>query len=456
MGYIFLFLISIIIDSENFIAGEKIIDLLSVVILIIGCLKYFPVYNSKLYYIPVHSNLQKWAFLLFITLIIISFWRTNSFLHTFVNIFKSSIQVVLFPLLTYFVFLRKVKEEDFQVKDFIMILIHVLAFFCIMNLLSIMAKPIFGTSSATVLKLIGLNIKKLDFPLYENVHPNTIGSLGGYLVVLVAGFYANIKEKTKWQNLFLKFYILVGLAIVFIGDSRGTLFGTLASVIILYLLVKLKMYSILKLSIFVLPISHIIFILTLETVADTEAMSSIARNRSELATGNSRGFIYSTANNELADFKPIHLIGYGEYGIYGAGLTKHYIHHFGEMDVKKKLKISVAHNSAVQAIFDVGYLGLFIFLILLYTIFHYTQRFYKEGYRYNILFSYFLVYHIFIGITETNFGKYWKFPFFMFIYMAILALSECSYIHFKKKNLPALIPNINPASEKIHKESLVY
>jgi hypothetical protein len=433
MPYIFLFLVFIILDGDNLLEGSKVFDLLTVAVLFAGFARYFPIRRAKLHFIPVVNPLTFIVFTLFFMLMLTSFWRSHNFLFSNIYNFKHTLITVMVAIVVYLGFqYNAVYQENFG-ERLVLAVIHVMGLFCLMNLISVIVNPTYGEAPSAILQGVGISTKRFKFPLYENIHSNSIGAVGGMLLVLSSGALVTLKVKKGFKRFAYIIYIIVGFAIAVIGDSRGTLFGAIICVAVMYMFVKTNKYSILRFSVLLLPLSHIFFMFVMQGLAESEAMSSISRNSSELATGNSRKFIYITANNELADIKPIHFIGYGEYGIYGAGLTIHYIHKFGELLPSEQVIISVAHNSAVQAIFDIGYIGLVIYILMLFLVFHQSQKLYKMGMPGFMIVSYFLLYHVITGISETYFGKYSKFSYYLLLYLAIVTFVSYNFEIYKQK-----------------------
>lgn len=435
MGFLFVFLLINIFDPQRFFGGGNIWDILSISSLMVGCIRYFPVRYSKLYYIPAVNAKGFVLFGLFLVLLIASFVRTHSFLNTQFSVLKNSFTLILVPLFIYFYYQYESQKADFSDEKLFMLLIHVLGIFCFANFIFFIVKPGFGDGFATVPSIIGINTNSIIFPLYPNFHPNIIGSLGGFLVVLSFGFYKHVSGLDPFEKITLLFYICIGFLITVMGDSRGTFFGVLLTIVVLFIFTAFKKYRYLKYSVLLLPFSHILLILSLQIAANSSYASQLSKGSSDLATGNSRKFIYMAANYELSQFKPVHLVGFGEYGIYGAGLTKYYMSKFGYETKEQRLISSVAHNTALQAVFDVGYLGLFIYLFLLFVIFLQARKMYEKGKGHYMVVYYFLIYHIITGISETHFGNYYSFQNFIFVILAFLVINGYNFNLYKQKKV---------------------
>lgn len=435
MGYLFFFLLIQSFEPERFFGGGSLWDFLSIGLLVTGIFKYFPVRFGKLHYFTFKNTRGFMLFSLFLVVFIISLFRTSSFLNTDLSFFKNAIMLVLLPIFIYCYYQYKEKKGKLSETGIFLTIIHALGIFCFVNLLTFILNPSFGSGAATTFSMLGINTKSVVFPMYPNVHPNSVGALGGFLLVLSVGYYRHVKDLSVRNRFILIAYCIVGFIVILMGDSRGTLAGALLTLVCLYFFMKAKKYRLLKYSVLLLPFSHVLFIITLQFAAGTSLASGVSTgSASDLATGNSRKFIYMAANNELAEFKPVHLIGYGEYGIYGAGLTRYYMNKFGYESKEQRLLSSVAHNSALQAVFDIGYFGLAIYLLLIFIFFSQSHHLYDSGYSVFILVSYFLVYNIITGISETHFGNYYSFQNFLFIILAFYVINAFNINLVKKEN----------------------
>lgn len=424
MGYLFAFLLIQVFEPERFFGGGNLWDILSMGLLVIGCFHYSPLKFGKFHYIPVKNVKGFFYFFSFLLLMIISLWRTSSFLNSDLSVIKNTLSIVLLPLYLYCLYLYKARNSELFEERLFFVLIHALGIYCTINLLAFILNPTFGGGTSTMFTLLGINSTKVVFPLYPNSHSNLVGSTGGFLVVLCLGYIQNVKSLSQKDKRTLYVYLFSGIVVTIMGDSRGTVFGILFTVLSLYFFIKIKKYKLLKYSVLLVPVSHVLFIFTLQFAANSAVGSEIARGKNDLATGNSRKFIYMAANRELADFKPLHMVGYGEYGIYGAGLTKYYMSNFGYTSKESRLISSVAHNTSLQAIFDIGYIGLIIYLLLLFTFFSQSQTLFEKGYLHFMLATYFLLYLIITGVSETRFGNYSPFQNFLFIIVAFIAINS--------------------------------
>jgi hypothetical protein len=310
-----------------------------------------------------------------------------------------------------------------------------LGIYCLANIIAFIVKPTYDTSAATTLRFIGINTRQILFPLNPNIHPGIIGALGGYLFVLSASYLKHIKNNSSWVNRRLYLYIISGIVTVLMSDSRTILFSAVLCVAGLFIITSINKLSLLKYLIWVIPFSNIIFMSAMQYTASTSIASSISRNNNnDIATGNSRKFIYMAANRELADFKPIHMIGFGEYGPYAAGLTKYYMaDKFYKESKKETLISSVTHNTALQVIFDIGYIGLAIYLLFLFTLFSQLGKMSKAGQTSILPLAYIMTYIMILGTSETYFGNYTLIHNYLFFLLTFfIVISYNNYLNKKQ------------------------
>ena len=343
MIYLLLFFLMKALRPDGFGVESNLWETLNLLVLVVGCLHYLPVRFLKLYYTPLRQPRNFFWFFAFIGLFIVSIWRSNDFVSTNVGSAKDTVTLVLLIALMYLY-----QQDLFQRKEnvsqaVLLALVHAIGIFCILNVIAVFAHPIFGRESATTLSLIGINTRRVMFTMYPEVHPNYVGMMGGFLFVMSCerALFASTSRGTiiRW------IYVVAGLTVVLICDSRSNLAAAILSILAVAWLSRTKSLPLAKYSAWLIPFSSVIFIASLHFLATFSVVQSISRGDNDLATGNSRQFIYQAAANELSDFKPIHLVGFGEYGPYGSGITRHYMSHFGDKDKEGTLNASVSHNT---------------------------------------------------------------------------------------------------------------
>ena len=434
MIYLLLFFLMKALRPDGFGVDANLWETSNLLVLVAGCLHYAPVRFMKFYYTPLKSTGFLWLSA-FIVLFIISVWRSSDFVSSSIGVLKDTITLLLLLLLTYLYQQHLFTHQRPFSRPVLVGILHAIGIFCLLNLLAIVMNPMFGHSSFTTLAVLGLQGKKIVFSMYPAVHPNYVGIVGGYLFVMSLerslfgpGFFAKLIRGV---------YLASGLMVVFISDSRSNLLAAVLSGLIVIALQYTKKLSLIKYSVLLIPFSHVLFLILLQFAAGFSAVQSISRDSSDLSTGNSRKFIFEAATNELNDFKPLHLVGYGEYGIYGAGLTRYYMKWFGQVTTEEvKLNASVAHNTALQVIFDMGYLGLLAYCMLIFFALSYAVKLYQAGYREYLALLSFFTYNLITGFTTTRFGNYHEVGNQLFIVFCFFIITTYQYHSLKKEDLP--------------------
>ena len=433
MIYLFLFFLMKALRPDGFGVDISLWETANLLVLVAGCLRYMPVRSMKLYYTPLQGAKFFWFFA-FIVLFIISLWRSSDFVSSSIGTLKDTITLLLLVAFVYlyqqYLFLR---QRPFS-QPILLTLLHAIGIFCVLNLLAIAMNPMFGQDSATTLSIVGIHTRKILFTMYPAVHPNYVGMMGGFLFVMSLerslfgpGFRAKI---IRWT------YLASGILVVLVCDARTTFLAALLSGLVVLMLQRAKKLTLIRYSILLLPFSHILFLLALQFAAGFSAVQSISRDGSDLATGNSRKFIFQAATNELNDFKPLHLAGYGEYGIYGAGLTRYYMKFFHQVNSEEvMLNASVAHNTALQVIFDMGYLGLLAYCSMIFFALSCAAKLYQAGYREYLALLNFFVFNLITGFTTTRFGNYHEVANQLFIVFCFLIFTTYQYHLLKKKGI---------------------
>ena len=439
MIYLVLFFLMKALRADGFGVDNNLWETVNILVLVIGCLHYAPVRFMKLYYTPLKKRGFLWFFF-FLFLFTISLWRSNDFVSSSTGLLKDIITLLLLIALFYLYQQHRFVRQKPVSQPVLLALIHAIGIFCLLNVIAVILNPMYGQDNATTLAIVGFHTKKVLFSMYPEVHPNYVGMMGGFLFVM--SLERSVFGPGFWNKVIRIAYLTAGMMVVLICDARTTFLAVLLSGLVVYGLQRIKKLSLVKYTVVLLPFSSVIFIVALQFAAGFSAVQSISRDSSDLATGNSRKFIYDAAARELSDFKPIHLVGYGEYGTYGSGLTRYYMKWFGYDDEEVILNASVAHNTALQVIFDVGYIGLLAYSLMIFFSLAYAYKLYQAGYTEYLALLSFFVFNIITGFTTSRFGNYHEVANQLFFVFCFLILSTYNY-HSLEKKLP---PSLRPAS----------
>lgn len=207
--------------------------------------------------------------------------------------------------------------------------------------------------SSLLLSYLGLNFYRVTFPMATGI--NSFGYTAG--MVLISGLILFIKT-SGWKKYLGVFSILVGLIVILLVDARSALFFSFVAFIVFLLKIKpSKMWWIVVLAL-LLPL---LFLYTLRNLPD-EWISVISRSGRDALTLSNRTIIWQTAIDTLSPFRLHHLIGWGYRGQIPSGIMERYVTLFSNYQQINSIPL---HNSYLQYLIDMGYLGLIFFVIML-------------------------------------------------------------------------------------------
>ncbi|RMG69360.1 MAG: hypothetical protein D6722_10580 [Bacteroidetes bacterium] len=394
--------------------GHPIFELVPLAAPLLGTLRYMIAGTSRIYSFHVWDRRAGGIVLIFLALMIISIFRSNSFLFSTVSILRQVLPTVfLFTFVVYFVNRAFSEGKAFEevANRIIYTTLIFLSIFAIMHVLAYLAFPNFGSTygEGKLFSMFKINLRKRDFPLIGEAHPNALGIvIGGTFSTLLYGFLS-MKNAPRWGRITMMAGIASSGFIILAADSRGTFLNAALIPSIIYGLRRLSMLRLSLVIVIALPVLQFLMLFLLSQYGDSDLLKNFSRGDNDLATGNSRAFIYKACADDLADFKEQHIFGYGQYGPYAAGVSRYYIDNFGageKLSKERKLLSSISHNSVFQVIFDAGYVGAFFFLATLFVLMKRILHLYREGLTAILAFLHFFLYFAFSGITESALGTY--------------------------------------------------
>ncbi|WP_157816048.1 O-antigen ligase family protein [Spirosoma pollinicola] len=266
---------------------------------------------------------------------------------------------------------------------------------------------------AVLLSYFGLNIDRVQFPLSTGLNNYAVISGAMFTICLVLLFVSNTK---KYKILTIA-SCLVFLATLLLIDSRASIYYPILICFTLILWQKSKAYvKNMPYLTYLIVLGPLFLYLMVPLMMVLPFIESITRNSEELATGNSRFLIWSACLLEFIEFKPIHLIGFGYFGHFGSGVSASWSSIFSTW-TDGDLKTS--HNTFFTILFDHGYLGLVVYVLVIYNTFKRISRFWNINREGNVLLFGFFSFNIFAGITETLIGFYspnYFILFFVFLF----------------------------------------
>ena len=453
MAYVTFALFFIVVAFRIFISKNVAVTLLPSVILLLGTVLFSLQKKTKLY---IGSIVNKQDFLLyafFVLLLAICTFRSNMPTATIVGNTNDAAVLLLINLYGYVCFSYLLRRyENVSVTDLVLlgpIFIFIMAAsFYVLNYGrlpsvegSFRTKPLFLT-------LMGFNVenKVLQFKSgSDKIHPNTLGIIAG---ALLAAYLVSINTFKVYR---LRWSVLAALAalgaMILIADSRVTVLNTLITVGMVYALIRYKKLRTLPYLAVVFPFFPFISLFLLEFIASTDLAQLFSKNDAgtDIASGSERSTIWAYCLQELVKFKPIHLIGFGDYGHYGAGVSQKYSFVFGP-DGSDSM---VTHNAFYQAFFDVGYLGVVTYLAVLYKVAQSAVFLYYQQVAAARLYLGFITYYILSGSFESTFGSYNKLYNLIFLLMCITVFVHKNQVLKQAKDTPvARQPGNNEANTR--------
>lgn len=206
---------------------------------------------------------------------------------------------------------------------------------------------------ATILSSMGIDINRILFPLGGGGATN-FGTVSGLLSALALVLFI----VTKHRKLHYVIIFLISAAIVLVTDTRGAMLSIFLTILVLlfFQLQKKIIHFFTPLLILLLP-----FLSTfLSILSDVAFYGAVRPGEDSLG----RILIWRVAVSELADFSTIHLIGFGAYGQTTSRVSYGYSFLFKDW-LSDRPELFSLHNIALQTVFDIGYIGLIILLVIL-------------------------------------------------------------------------------------------
>lgn len=421
-------LLILILQLPTFFVGA-IYMVIPILVALFFAFRYSISKNNRLFKDIIFSNKIIW---LFVTVLIFSILRTNnvdytmSFLLTRVIGFVSLI-IGVFSLITYLI---KRFPAHLLVLNLILIpfflwaVVNFLLWFLDINI----RESVLGDNEeaeGVLLSLIGINTGRVQFPLAGGL--NNYATILGALLTLTLTYIFILKKK---RALNIGIACFIGVSILLI-DSRAAIIVPLLILAFLYLLFNKKQINFLKWAPLLVVVGPPIIMLVLPIIAQTDLVSSLSRSSGDIATGNSRFLIWGIAYTSFLNFTPMHLIGFGEFGHFGSGTSKLWAFLFNSWE---NSEMKSPHNSMLSILFDMGYLGLLIYLLLIFQFFQRIISTWTIRRESCILYTGFMLYNIIAGFTETITGFYSPNFLVMFFLILICEYSEYRFVN-KKLNL---------------------
>lgn len=249
--------------------------------------------------------------------------------------------------------------------------------------------------SATILGAFGVNVDRVAFATASGLGP--FGVVSG--VVTLFGTMLFLGSKSLNFKIVGLCILLIGLYALLRTDARAAAFWLLVTPFV-YFIGWGKLKKFLPLLPFVSLIMPILAMALALIVASTPLGDMLGRSAGSdnVATLSNRTVIWDSVFHELNDFTPAHFVGFGARGQVASGVGSKYAEVF-EGDFAQNVEQKTAHNFALQTILDVGYIGLFLWMLLLARAIIGTTRLGRgQDAEIHIVF---IIYVLLVGATEV-------------------------------------------------------
>lgn len=338
--------------SDNVIVRGILLFLITIFI--------FLIFLWHLYQGETHFLIKRWglvaiAYACFLLLSIIqAIFRNSTDIVRIIGNFSVPTLSVIFCVLVCSM-LSENEVWHFQAAIFWMIFVYILLNFLlwvtgIYNRPEIFIEP----RSSILLSYLGIKFYRVTFPMATGI--NSFGYTAG--MILVSGLILMFKSHC-WTKYLGVFSILMGLITIALVDARAALFFSAVAFALSLLTIKpSRSWWIIALSMGI----PILFLFVLDNLPDNW-ISLISRSGEDALTLSNRTFVWQRAFDVLSPFQIHHLIGWGYRGQIPSGIMGTYVMLFSNY---QNITTIPLHNSFLQYIIEIGYVGLIVFVMLLF------------------------------------------------------------------------------------------
>jgi hypothetical protein len=214
------------------------------------------------------------------------------------------------------------------------------------------------TPDASMLRALGLPVSRVLFPMAAGW--NAFGLVaGGSLAVSLA---LALGRGSRLERLGGLLGAALSIWALLLCDSRAALVFSLAAGIGVSLIRDAALARALAWTPVVslaLPVMVVATLLLLPP--SVTSLLSRSGSNGDIATLSNRTLVWEAAARRLSSFEPLHLVGYGHQGQVTSGVSRDYGYVFGTY---VQSEIRGLHNMYLQLVFDIGYVGLALVLML--------------------------------------------------------------------------------------------
>lgn len=442
MKYVYALVFLMLLTNFEYVA---IVDLVKVLIFV---LLFWMIFNysaslKKLFKGLVMGN--KGYFYAFVFALALSFLRTNDYEVGGYYGVQKCLRFFLFLAATFIYFYYKVYKskkrinentylEIFSIPAYFLIISLILYVFSV-DPLNNNANDIKYQSSLIAKSLLGLTLERRSSALAVGINGYGL-FVGSVLTMSLTALWSFKKRKARIRIGLISLVALINLIYV---DTRSALLWSFLAAFIAILLFAVKRIQYAKFLTVFMGVIFPVVLLAASFLLQSDALSGLARGDNDIATGNSRLTIWLSCWNELSSFKLIHIIGYGEFGQTGSGVSKNYTQVFADV---KNADLLSTHNTVFQTILDTGYIGLLLFFGFLWNLISRIKNAYKlSGDKNLAMFISFILYTVLVGGTEANLTHKLSFHMIWFIFVGVMVIE--AYYKKLKAEENELINNQN-------------
>ena len=314
----------------------------------------------------------------------------------------------------------------------IFIVVNVVMYLIFGNFFSVIREAaghkIFGIGEpSTILAFLGIKMSRVLFPLATGL--NSFATIAGAGVIIGTIFV--LGENSSFAHKFGgTISILASVFALLCVDSRFAIIAVFITMLLVLGSLR-KSGQLLRRILWVIPcvmiLIPLVYLSLAKVLVDLKLINVFSRSSSDFITLNGRSQIWTKVISTLLEFSPEQIIGYGIYGQISSGFSKHYPSFFGGYNSM--------HNFMFQYIFDIGYIGLFTFLVIytliLYQLFKRNDLVKASQHTYSaylILIAH-LIYLLLSGTTEAILTIYNRESFTLLILTIAATLPLCSTDH---------------------------
>ena len=424
----FIFIIGRPLSAE---IGNDLLKVLPLALLMLGIFHYGVHSRQKVYIGKVFNTFNFFLYVIFLLIFSFSFLRDSEGESSLVAKLLYALQYTLFPLFIYLFIMKNTlqRELDFLRRS-IFYLIMGMSLFLVVELMLFSLGVGYshgGSKKAVLAAMLGLNVNRSAFLL--GGHHNSFALYIGSTLSMAIFYLLFLSPRQKYK---IALFIIIGIAsfLLLVSDVRGVAFSIIIALVVIYSIRKILSIKLIPWLAFV-PLAITLSIPTIQELLLTlgsDAIAQVSRKNNDFLTFNNRTNIWLGLREGLSDFSLEHLVGYGQTGHISSGLYKFWL------DV---MPFRVTHNVYYQLIADIGYIGLAIFLLLIFRSLKDCIQLYTSGYKESIVLIGFIIYFIFASMFESSIGIY-NHPqtsvFLVFVFLPILLKNANQYYFYRVNN----------------------